>query len=128
VAEAPNRTPALAKKALAEEQRRHKTATQFKALADEANQQCQAAAREKALADKAHVQRQTAKHATMLAVTALTKLKAAPKVRYSGPPPTHFSPPLTTAEVAELDAAILDKHRCHKTAAREKALAEDKRH
>jgi hypothetical protein len=48
-------------------------------------------------------------------------------VRYGGPPPTHFSPPLTAAEVAELDAAILDKRRRHKTAAREKALAEDKR-
>jgi hypothetical protein len=42
-------------------------------------------------------------------VTALTKLKAAPKVRYSGPLPTHFSLPLTAEEVAELDAATLDK-------------------
>ncbi len=96
-------------------------------MADEANEQCQAAAREKALADEAHEQRQTAKHATTLAVTALTKLKAAPKVRYGGPPPTHFPPPLTAAEVAELDAAILDKRRRHETAAREKALAKDKR-
>jgi hypothetical protein len=127
VAEVPNRTPALAKKALAEERCCHETATQEKALANEANERCQAAAREKALADEAHEQRQTAKHATTLAVTALTKLKAAPKVRYGGPPPTHFPPPLTAAEVAELDAAILDKRRRHETAAREKALAKDKR-
>ncbi len=42
----------------------------------------------------------------------------------------NFSPPLTTAEVAELDAANLDRHRCHKTAAWEKALADEanKRH
>jgi hypothetical protein len=60
-----------------------------------------------------------------LVVTALTKLKATPKVRYGGPPPTHFSPPLTAAEVAKLDAANLDRHCCHETAAREKALSED---
>ncbi len=126
VAEAPNRTPALAKKALAKVQCHHEMATQEKALADEANKQCQAAAWEKALADKAHEQCQMAKHATTLVVTVLTKLKAAPKVRYRGPPPTHFPPPLTAAEVAELDAAILDKRRHHETAAREKALAKDK--
>ncbi len=66
----------------------------------------------------------TAKHATTLAVTVLTKLKAAPKVRYGGPLPTHFSPPLTTKEVTELDAPSLDKQRCHEMAAREKALAD----
>jgi hypothetical protein len=49
------------------------------------------------------------KHATTLAVMVLTKLEAAPKLRYGGPPPTYFSPPLTTAEVAELNATILDK-------------------
>ncbi len=38
VAEAPNRTPALAKKALAKEQHCHKTATQEKAFADKANE------------------------------------------------------------------------------------------
>jgi hypothetical protein len=127
VAEAPNRSPALAEKALAEEQHCHETATQEKALADKANEQRQTAAWEKALADEAHEQRQTAKHATLLAVTALTKLKADPKVGYGGPPPTHFSPPLTAAEVAELDAAILDKRRRHETAVREKALAKDMR-
>jgi hypothetical protein len=150
---------ALAKKALAKEQRHHETAAQEKALADKANERRQAAAREtvltdkaherhqaavwenalanqanklcrqesaecaaatakKALADETHEQRRTAKHATTLAVTVLTKLKAAPKVRYGGPPPTHFSSPLTAAEVAELDAAILDKRRRHETAAR----------
>jgi hypothetical protein len=40
VAEAPNRTPALAEKSLAEEQRHHETATQERALADKANEQC----------------------------------------------------------------------------------------
>jgi hypothetical protein len=67
---------------------------------------------------------ETAEHATTLVVTALTKLKATPKVRYGGPPLTHFSPPLTAKEVAELDAATLNKQRCHKMAAREKALAD----
>ncbi len=57
-----------------------------------------------------------------LGVTALTELKAAPKLRYSGPPPTHFSLPLTAKEVAELDAATLDKRR--QAATQEKALAD----
>ncbi len=68
---------------------------------------------------------EAAVHATMLVVTALAKLKAAPKLRYGGPPPTHFSLPLAAAEVAELDATILDKQRCHKTAVNENALAND---
>jgi hypothetical protein len=38
VAEAPNRTPALAEKSLAKEQRHHEMATQERALADEANE------------------------------------------------------------------------------------------
>jgi hypothetical protein len=63
-------------------------------------------------------------HITALGVMMLTKLKAAPKLRYGGPPPTHFSPPLTAKEVAKLDAATLDKQRRHETAAREKALSE----
>ncbi len=50
-------------------------------------------------------------HVTTMGVMALTKLKAAPKLRYGGPPPTHFPPPLTAKEVAELDAATLDKQR-----------------
>ncbi len=37
--------------------RLHEAATQEKALADEANKQCQAAAQEKALADEANKQR-----------------------------------------------------------------------
>jgi hypothetical protein len=65
-----------------------------------------------------------AKHATTLAVTALTKLKAAPKVRYGGPPTTNFSLPLTAEEVAKLDAATLDKQHCHEMATRENALAD----
>ncbi len=63
------------------------------------------------------------KHTTTLVIMALTKLKAAPKLRYSGPPPTHFSPPLTAKVVAKLDAATPNKRHCHKTAAWEKALA-----
>ncbi len=62
-------------------------------------------------------------HAMTLALTALTELKAAPKLRYGGPPLTHFPLPLTAAEVGEIDAAILDKQCRHKTATREKALA-----
>jgi hypothetical protein len=62
-------------------------------------------------------------HVTTLGVMALTKLKAAPKLRYGGPPLTHFSPPLTAKEVAKLDAATLDKQRHLEMAAREKALA-----
>jgi hypothetical protein len=65
------------------------------------------------------------KHATTLAVMALTELKAAPKLRYGGPPPTHFPPPLTAEEVPKLDAATLDKQRRHKTAGREKGLADE---
>ncbi len=53
----------------------------------------------------------TAVEAVTLGVMALTELKAAPKLRYGGPPPTHFSPPLTAKKVAELDAATLNKQR-----------------
>ncbi len=66
-----------------------------------------------------------AEHAPMLAVTALTQLKATPKVRYGGPPLTHFPLPLTAKEVAKLNAPTLDKQRCHKMAAWEKALANE---
>ncbi len=66
---------------------------------------------------------EAAKHATMLVVTVLVELKAAPKLRYGGSPLTHFLPLLTAAEKAKLDAAILDKQHCHKTAALKKALA-----
>ncbi len=65
---------------------------------------------------------EVAKHATTLAVTVLAKLDATPKLRYGRPLPTHFSPPLTAAEVAELNAAILDKRRRRKTAVQEKVL------
>ncbi len=68
---------------------------------------------------------EAAEHTMMLAVMALTKLEATPKLRYGGPPPTHFSPPLTADEVAELDVATLDKQCRHKMAAREKALADE---
>ncbi len=64
-------------------------------------------------------------HVTTLGVMALSELKAAPKLRYGGPPPTHFSLPLTAKEVAELDAATLDKRRRHEMSAREKALADE---
>ncbi len=48
-------------------------------------------------------------HVSTMGVMALTELKAAPKLRYGGPPPTHFSPPLTAKEVAKLNAATLEK-------------------
>ncbi len=64
-------------------------------------------------------------HVTTLGVMALTELKTAPKLRYGGPPRTHFSPPLTIKEVDNLDSATLDKQRCHEMAAREKALANE---
>jgi hypothetical protein len=60
VAEAPNCTPALAKKLLAKERCHHETATQERALADKANEQRQAAAQEKALEDKAYERCQAA--------------------------------------------------------------------
>jgi hypothetical protein len=59
----------------------------------------------------------------MLAVTVLAELEATCKLGYGGPPPTHYSPLLIAAEVAELNAAILDKKCRPKTAAQEKALA-----
>jgi hypothetical protein len=62
--------------------------------------------------------------AVALGVMVLTELKAAPKLRYGGLPPTHFSPLLIAKEVAELNAANLDKQCRHKTAMREKALAD----
>jgi hypothetical protein len=68
---------------------------------------------------------EAAEHATTLAVMALTELKATPKLRYGGPPPTHFSPPLTAKEVTKLDAATLNKQCCRKMAEREKALADE---
>jgi hypothetical protein len=64
-----------------------------------------------------------AEHATTLGVMALTELKATPKLRYVGSPPTHFSLPLTAKEVAELNAATLDKQ--HRAATQEKGLADE---
>jgi hypothetical protein len=61
--------------------------------------------------------------AVALGVMVLTKLKAAPKLRYGGPPPTHFPPPLTTKEVAELNAATLNKQ--SRAALKEKVLADE---
>jgi hypothetical protein len=62
-------------------------------------------------------------HVTTMGVMVLIELKAAPKLRYGGPPPTHFSPLLTAKEVAELDAATLDKRR--RAATLEKALVDN---
>ncbi len=50
-------------------------------------------------------------HITTMGVMVLTELKAAPKLRYGGPLPTQFSQPLTAKEVAELNAATLNKQR-----------------
>ncbi len=82
----------LAEKLLAEERRRHETATgdkaladevneqrraaaQEKALADEANERCRAAARDKALADEANEQRrhESAERATTSSTKALAE-------------------------------------------------------
>jgi hypothetical protein len=110
--EAAERSATLAKIALAKEQCHSLSAEVALAEYD---------AQTKASQDAAAVE--AAKRAIMLAVTALAKLEATPKLRYSGPPPTHFSLPLPAAEVAELNAAILNKQCRHKTAAQEKALA-----
>jgi hypothetical protein len=48
-----------------------------------------------------------------------------PQMRNGGSPPTHFSPPLTAAEVAELDATNLNWRRRHETTAREQALMDE---
>jgi hypothetical protein len=113
--EAAERSAMLAETALAEEQRRSLLAEAALAEYD---------AQTKASWDAATLE--AAKHATTLVVTALAKLEAAPKLRYGGPPPpTHFPSLLTAAEVAELDATILNKQRHHKMAVWEKALAND---
>ncbi len=52
-----------------------------------------------------------AEEAVALGAMALTELKAAPKLRYGGALPTHFSSPLPAKEVAKLNAATLDKQR-----------------
>jgi hypothetical protein len=125
----------LAERTLSDERRRREAAERSATLAETAlaKEQCRSLLVEAALAEydaqtKASQDAATVeadKHTTALAVTALAKLEAAPKQRYGGPLPTHFSSPLTAAEVAKLDAAILDKQRPHKTAAREKALADN---
>jgi hypothetical protein len=125
------RAAETAKKALATEQRRQESAERAAATAEKAlaKEQRLSLLAKMALAeynaqtvaswDAAAVE--VVNHVATIGVMALTKLKAAPKLRYSGPPPTHFSPPLTAKEVAELDAATLYKQ-CQ-AAAQEKALA-----
>ncbi len=112
--EAAERSTMLAEPALAEEQHRSLSAEAALAEYD---------AQTKASRDATTVE--VAKHAMTLVVSALAELEATPKLRYSGPTPTHFSPPLTAAEVAKLDATILNKQRSHEMAAQEKALADD---
>ncbi len=113
--ESADRTAATAENALAVEQRRRELAkravvTAEKALAEEQGISSLAKmvlaeynAQTIASWDAAAVE------AVALGVMALTELKAAPKLRYGGPPPTHFSLPLTAKEVAKLYAATLDK-------------------
>ncbi len=123
-----------AEKALATEQRHQELAERAAATAEKvlAKEQCLSLLAKMALAEyyaqtiaswgAAAVE--AVDHVTTLGVMVLTELKTAPKLRYGGPPPTHFSPPFTAKEVAELNADTLDKQRCHKMAAREKALAD----
>ncbi len=120
---------ATAENALAPEQRRRESAERAAATAEKA------LAKEQRLSSSAKMalveyDAQTIAswdaavvEAVALGIMALTKLKAAPKLRYGGSPPTHFSPPLTAKEVAELDAATLDKQR--QAATQEKALADE---
>ncbi len=112
--ESAERAAETAEKALAEEQRLSSLAKMVLAEYD---------AQTIASWDAAAVE--AVDHLTTLGVMALTELKTTPKLRYGGPPPTHFSPPLTAKEVAKLDAATLDKQCHHKMAAREKALADE---
>ncbi len=133
--ESAKRAAETAEKALTTEQRRRESAERAAARAEKAlaKEQCLSSLAKIALAeydaqtitswDAAAVE--TVDHVTTLGVMALTELKTAPKLRYGGPPPTHFSLPLTAKEVAKLDAATLDKQRCHEMAAREKALANE---
>ncbi len=65
----------------------------------------------------------TAVEAVALGAMVLTELKAAPKLRYGGPPPTHFPPPLTAKEAAKLNAATLNNRR--RAATQEKVLADE---
>ncbi len=105
VAEAPNCTLALAEKLLAEEQRHHKTATQERALADEANERRRAAAQEKALDDEAYKRHRAATQEKALADKAYERRLAA------------------TREEA-LSYEVNKQHR-QVTAALEKALADE---
>ncbi len=120
---------------LAEEQHRRESAERAAATAEKAlaKEQCLSLSAKMALAeyddqtivswDAAAVE--VVDHVTTLGVMALTELKTAPKLRYGGPPPTHFSPPLTAKEVAEINATTLDKQHHHKMAAQEKVLADE---
>jgi hypothetical protein len=133
--ESAERAAETAEKALATKQRRQEsaeraTATAEKALAKEQHlslsaKMALAKYNAQTIASWDAVVVEAVDHVMTLGVMALTELKTAPKLRYSGPPPTHFSPPLTAKEVAELDAATLDKQRRHKMAAREKELADE---
>ncbi len=133
--ESAKRAAETAEKALAMDQRRQESAECAAAMAEKAlaKEQRPSSLAKMALAeydaqtiaswDAAAVE--VVDHITTLGVMLLTDLKTAPKLRYGGPPPNHFSPPLTAKEVAELDAATLNKRCHHEMAAREKALADE---
>jgi hypothetical protein len=121
VAEAPNRTPALAKKLLAEEQRHHKTATQERALADKANKRRQVAAQEKALDDEAYEQRRAATQEKALADKAYEQRLAATREEALSYEVNKQCRQVTAA----LEKALADKAYEQRLAAtREKALAD----
>jgi hypothetical protein len=103
--ESAKRAVKTAEKALATEQRRRESVERAAAMAEKAlaKEQRLSSSAKMALAeydaqtiaswDASAVE--VVNHVTTLGVMALTELKAAPKLRYGGPPPTHFSSPLT---------------------------------
>ncbi len=120
VVEGPNRTPALAEKALAKERRCHETATQEKALAGEANEQRRAAAQEKALVDKANEQRWAVARDKVLADKANKQRRAAAQEK------TLADEANERRRAAAQDKALANKaNERRQVVAQEKALADE---
>jgi hypothetical protein len=122
------RAAETAEKALATEQRRRELAKRAAATTEKAlaKEQCLSLLAKMAFTEY-NAQTIVSWNAAAVEVAAfgamvLTELKAAPKLSYGGPPPTHFPPPFTAKEVAELNAATLDNQRQATT--QEKTLAD----
>jgi hypothetical protein len=137
VAEAPNCTPVLSEKSLAEEQGHHETATQEKALADEANEQCWVAAQDKALADEANKQRQAAAWEKALADEANEQCQAAARQKALAKDKRRQEESAAIRRIrvkcallaAPLDAILAEIERnniAHKSNERQRAAARDK--